>query len=438
MKLNRINAATLTASTLAATIGRINDGGGLALMCNYKTPMKGGKRTGPLTGIHRWVFRATLDGKVFEMGFGTLAEVGLADARRKAVEARQKVGRGEDPRAERQTKRADEAQAVEDVRRQRDGLPVAGSFREWTLRYVDKQAASWGAPEATRTKWLAQMNNHVFPTIGDSKIEAVTRPQLVEMFEAIEGAAAMHSVRKKVNQVLRFAKLSSALTENVCEHIQHVLRKHVGGNHPAVKTPEALADVLAKFAAYWGNETTKIAMMVQAYLFQRSDISASMEWAHINLKRGVWTVPAANMKGSAEDKATGEDHIIPLPRQVIAMLETLRPLTGAGRFVFPNALNAEDYMNTSSINTAMQKALGQRRGQEWVSYQTAHGFRALGISFGQVYCGEDKRVLDLIAGHVVGDNLGTRHMSATAVERRTRPGPASLCRLAGRDPRRLA
>jgi len=430
MKLNRINPAALTATKLSKALARINDGGGLALLPNYKS------KPGEFSGIHRWVFRATLAGKVFEMGFGTLAEVSLADARARAIEARQQVGRGEDPRAERQDKRAAERQAIEDAQRARAGLPVVGSFKDWTLRYVDKQAGSWGAPEASRTEWLGpaamddagkpvytgQMGNHVFPTLGDVKIEAIERPQLAALLAGIEGTSAMHAVRKKVNQVLRFAKLSGALKENVCEDIQHVLPKHIGGNNPAVKTAEALADVLNKFAAFGGGQVMKTAMMVQAYLFQRSDVSASMEWAHVNLKRGIWTVPAGNMKRDAEGKINGADHIVPLPRQIVAMLEALQPVTGAGRFVFPNAVRADDHMTADAINNAMQSALGKRRGQEWNSYQTAHGFRALGISFGQKYCGEDKRVLDLIAGHAIGDNLGTAYERNQWEEER---GPAA-------------
>ncbi|HSJ40315.1 MAG TPA: integrase arm-type DNA-binding domain-containing protein [Xanthobacteraceae bacterium] len=397
MKLNRINPAALSVNALSKASGRINDGGGLALLPNYKGN----------AGQHRWIFRGTLNGKAFEMGFGTLAEVSLAAARDKAVAARQQVGRGEDPRAERQDKRAADLQAIEDERRARLGLPVAGSFKDWATQYATSKAGTWVA--ATRAEFDSQLEKHVFPTIGNAKIAAVTRLQLVEMFRAIPGTAVMHAVRKKVNQVFNFAVDSEAIGKNPADGIQRVLPKHVGGNNPAVETAEALADVLNKFAAYAGGQIMRTAMMVQAYLFQRSDVSASMEWAHINLDRALWTVPGANMKRSAEDKETGGAHIVPLPRQIVAMLRDLHALTGGGRFVFPNAVRADDHMTADAINNAMQSALGKRRGQEWSAYQTAHGFRALGISFGQKYCGEDKRVLDIIAGHKIGDNLGTAY-----------------------------
>jgi integrase len=400
VKLNRINPASLSANALSKATERVNDGGGLALIPNYKS------KPGKLSGQHRWVFRSTLGGKVFEMGFGTLAEVTLADARAKAIEARQQVGRGEDPRAERQDKRAADLQAIEDARRAKLNLPVAGSFTDWAKQYAASKT-SW--VQATADEFDAQLAKHIPKAIGDAKIGTITRPQLAALFRGIEGKAAMHAVRKKVNQVFNFAVDSEAIDKNPADGIQRVLPKHVGGNNPAVSTAEALAVLLNQFAAFAGGPLMKTAMMVQAYLFQRSDVSASMEWAHLNLDRALWTVPGANMKRDAEGKLNGGDHIVPLPRQIVAMLRALQPLSGAGRFVFPNAVRADDHMNPTAINNAMQSAMGKRRGMEWEATQTAHGFRALGISFGQKYCGEDKRVLDIIAGHKIGDNLGTAY-----------------------------
>lgn len=406
MKLNRINPATLNANTLSKALERINDGGGLALLPNYKSKPDEDGKVRNFSGIHRWVFRSTLAGKVFEMGFGTLAEVTLAGARAKAIEARLAVGKGEDPRKERQDKRAADAQAIEDERRARLGLPVAGSFKEWAQQYAASKI-SWA--HKTADEFERQMNRHVLPTIGNAKISAISRAQVTEMLRGIEGTAILHAVRKKVDQVFNFAVDSSALDKNPCDGIHRILPKHVGDNNPAVDTAEALADVLNKFATYGGSQMMKTAIHVQAYLFQRSVITASMEWAHLNLDRAIWTVPGASMKRSAVDKKTGGAHIVPLPRQIVAMLRALQPVTGAGRYVFPIESRPDAHIPAPGINDAIQAALGKRKGQEWIAYQTGHGFRAIGISFGQRYCGEDKRVLDIVAGHKIGDSLGTAY-----------------------------
>jgi hypothetical protein len=46
-----------------------------------------------------WLLRYTIDGRAREMGLGPYPRVPLAEARRKATEARARIGRGEDPLA---------------------------------------------------------------------------------------------------------------------------------------------------------------------------------------------------------------------------------------------------------------------------------------------------------------------------------------------------
>ena len=200
MALNLIHPSKLKATALDGASGRINDGGGLALLPNYKGN----------AGQHRWVFRFTLAGKVAEMGLGVLAEVDLTAARKLADAARQKVGSGIDPRAERQTKKADNAQTAEDERRARLNLPVLNSVKDWVLRYVDKQRASWGSPLNTQREWIGidaaahkqgifggQMGKHVFPAIGDKKIETVPRMDITDLLLKICENAAADKAGKK-------------------------------------------------------------------------------------------------------------------------------------------------------------------------------------------------------------------------------------------------
>jgi len=64
-------------------------------------------------------------------------------------------------------------------------------------------------------------------------------------------------------------------------------------------------------------------------------------------------------------------HRVPLSRQVLAMVEELRPLTGDGRFLFPSFRSPRQCMSENTINAALRR-LGY--GQEEM---TAHGFRAM-------------------------------------------------------------
>src|SRR5262245_42491455 len=73
--------------------GRHADGGGLYLV------------VGP-GASRRWVFLFRWDGKLKEMGLGGFSSVPLADARRKAEEARRVLANGRNPISERQAEEA--------------------------------------------------------------------------------------------------------------------------------------------------------------------------------------------------------------------------------------------------------------------------------------------------------------------------------------------
>lgn len=442
MKLNILNPKQVTLSAVEKTVGRLNDGGGLALLCNVKS------KGGALSGQHRWVYRSTFGGKPFELGLGTLAEVSLATARELADEARKKVGAGIDPRQGKQDKRAEEAQAIEDARRAKLGLPVENSVKDWVLRHIAKQESSW-ASASTKIDWIGsekqlaegefggQMGKYVFPVIGNQNIRKVTRQEITNLLNAAQKEAAahvqgsngtetMHRLRNKLKAVFDFAMHSGYLEKNEVLGQEKVIPKKRGSNFPAVETAEALRQVLIDFDNYGGNLTTCVAMQVQAYLFQRPNITVGMKWAHVNLKRKLWTVPCADMKGDQEEKDTGAPHEIHLPRQVVKLLETLKAQAKDGAvYVFPNEKDENRPMPVSSLNEAMQFAMGKVDGQPWESYQVAHGFRSHGITFGPKHVelyGMPlvKDVMDVISGHKVGDYLGQAYMRDNFGDRRPR------------------
>lgn len=94
-----------------------------------------------------------------------------------------------------------------------------------------------------------------------------------------------------------------------------------------------------------------------------------MEWAEVELDKGLWTIQSSKMKRSVEEKAKGDAHVVPLPTQAVAMLRELVPLTGRGRYVFPGQRQHDRPMSDNSVRSALY-SLGFGTEQSW------HGFRA--------------------------------------------------------------
>jgi integrase len=69
-----------------------------------------------------------------------------------------------------------------------------------------------------------------------------------------------------------------------------------------------------------------------------------MKWADIDLEKGEWGYLVTKTK---------TDHLVPLARQAVAILEELRPLTGRYEHVFPGARDPHRAMSDAAINAAL-------------------------------------------------------------------------------------
>lgn len=86
-------------------------------------------------------------------------------------------------------------------------------------------------------------------------------------------------------------------------------------------------------------------------------------WSEFDLKKATWTIPKERMKAR-------RPHIVPLPRQAVAILKELHEVTGEYELVFAGRNNAKRPMSENTINKALSEAGYKDR-------QTGHGFRHL-------------------------------------------------------------
>src|SRR5262249_6730400 len=93
-------------------------------------------------GARSWLLRYQLARQVHDLGLGTYPEIGLADARQRALEARRQKANGTDPlvarRAAREASRIEEARTI--------------SFRNCAERYIAEHEAGW-RNDKHRAQW---------------------------------------------------------------------------------------------------------------------------------------------------------------------------------------------------------------------------------------------------------------------------------------------
>ncbi|MDR2522425.1 MAG: site-specific integrase, partial [Synergistaceae bacterium] len=88
------------------------------------------------------------------------------------------------------------------------------------------------------------------------------------------------------------------------------------------------------------------------------------EWGEIDAGASLWRIPAEKMKRRRE-------HVVPLSRQVLSVLENVKGITGASRYVFPSINSKSKPISGSTVRVAL-RSMGYENDQ-----MTAHGFRTL-------------------------------------------------------------
>lgn len=368
------------------------DGGGLYLMV---TP-----------DLKRyWRLTCYLNGKRKLLGLGRYPQVSLKEAREKRREMRALVEQGVDPVAEKQRVK-EEAVAVE-----RQEAANAGNTLEQIARRLYESKAG-RVTEDSRDKMLRQLEIHVFPAIGHKHLKEIEGKELLSLLRSVaektnHGRKMTYMARKLcqwIGEVYDLAHVEdSSFALNPCRVVIKHLPKHDGQHMPRVGFEE-LPAFLRALEAYGGHLTTKAAIWMLLYTGQRQASVRRAVWGNFDLVAAVW-----HRRPEKFDKLP---HDLPLPKQAVKLLQSIRPLTGQGEgdLVFPSVRSTKYMMSEASVCQAIR-----RMGFEMVG----HGLRAV-VSTGLNELGFDARMVDVQLGHKNPDTTEAAYNDAKHFKKRAK------------------
>ncbi|RPJ22727.1 MAG: DUF4102 domain-containing protein, partial [Desulfobacteraceae bacterium] len=299
-----------------------------------------------------WRFKYRLGGKEKLISLGTYPEVSLAQARARRDEARGQVADGIDPS---QARKALKAARVQNE----STFEVVA--REWHTKFTP----TWTPGHAVTIKSRLEFN--VFPWIGERPVNEIKAPELLMVLRRIESRGAFetaHRIRSICGQVFRYAVATGRAERDPAADLRGALPPVKPKHHSAITDPEKVAGLLRAIDSYQGSLVTKCALRLAPYLFVRPGELRQMEWAQINLEAGEWNIPAEKMK-------TRQPHLVPLAHQTLEILRELHPLTGTGKYVFPNPRTSKRPMSNNAVLAALRR-MGFEKEE-----MTGHGFRAM-------------------------------------------------------------
>ena len=318
------------------TVYRLTDGGGLYLQI---TPA-GGR-------LWRWKYR--FDGREKLMSFGTYPDVSLSLARERHVEARKLLASGTDPMAERKAEKAAAENSFQSI------------ARAWWEHWQDGK----NLRHAVQVK--RRMEADILPYLGARPIAAIEAPELVAMTKAIERRGARDIAKRALEttgQIFRYAIAHGYARRNPASEIRpgDILKSTRKVNYARVDARE-LPNLRRSIEVYQGTHVTRLALKLIALTFVRTSELIGARWAEFDLEACRWDIPAERMKMRTP-------HIVPLARQALDVLDTLRTLTGQSEWLFPGDRNAKKSMSNNTILKALERMGYKGR-------MTGHGFRGL-------------------------------------------------------------
>jgi integrase len=213
---------------------------------------------------------------------------------------------------------------------------------------------------------LRRLESNIFPALGARPIAQIDAPELLAAVRRIESRGAYdlaHRVLQVCGQVFRYGIATGRCTRDLAADLRGALTPHVKKNQAAVR-PEELPALIRSIATYdqLGDRQTMLALRLLALTFVRTGELIGATWTEIEREAALWIIPAARMKARAE-------HLVPLSRQALAILEELRELCRGSRFVFPGR-NRDKPISNNTMLFALYR-LGYK------GKMTGHGFRAV-------------------------------------------------------------
>ena len=301
-------------------------------------------------GARYWRLKYRYAGKEKLLAIGVYPEMSLADARAKRDEARKRLADGIDPGAERKEEKRLLAFKAQNT------FEAIG--REWW----DTKRGAWSQAHETAT--LARLEKQLFPRLGSLPIAEIEAPALLDTIRVIERRGALEVASKSLEvagQVFRYAITTGRASRDPSRDLRGALQTREVRHYSALKESE-LPEFLRKLDTYDGNTMTQLAIRLLMLMFVRTGELRGAEWKEFDIGKAEWRIPAERMK-------MGSEHIVPLSKQALGILEKLRPLSGKREHVFPNEHNPLKCMSENTILFALYR-MGYR------GRATGHGFRA--------------------------------------------------------------
>lgn len=353
-----------------------------------------------------WRIDYIINNKRKTLSLGTYPLTSLADARKKALELKKLVANGTDPSEIRKAAKEEELKLQIEHERISNGLPAINSFRciadEWFNKKMQNMAGAY------KSRVYSQLVRDVFPYIGNTHIAEVNSQELLKLVQEIERRGAIESAHRTLrtcSQIFRYGIVTGRLNSDVTLSLKGALSPVKSGHFSAITDVKKLKGLLSSIEYFTGSKVVKAALKIAPHVFVRPNELRTAKWSEIDFEAKEWRYLVTK---------TQTNHIVPLSNQVISILESIKPVTGHGIYIFPSLRSSN---GSKPISDATLLAALRRLGYE-KSEVTVHGFRATARTLLDEVLKFRPDYIEHQLAHNVRDPLGRAYNRTTHLEER--------------------
>lgn len=355
---------------------KLFDGGGLHLVVNPN-------------GSRLWRLAYRFAGKPKQLAFGPYPTVSLADARQKREDAKKLLLDGRDPSAARKLDKINAA------------ISEGNTFENLAAEYMARLAARESAPATiAKVKWL--LEGLAGPALGKRPIAEITPVEILALLQQVERSGRRESARRlrsTIGSVFRFAIATLRAQSDPTSALRDALERPKVKHRAALTDPKQLGGLLRAIDEYDGWPTLRSALLFTALTFARPGEVRGARWSEIDFDKAVWSIPETRMK-------MRRPHAVPLSQQAVAVLNEIRPLTGAADLIFPSIRSNKKLLSENAMNSALRR-MGFTQEE-----MTSHGFRAAASSILNER-GHSPDVIEAALGHLDQNEVRRAYNRAT-------------------------
>ncbi|MFL5239655.1 MAG: tyrosine-type recombinase/integrase [Rhizomicrobium sp.] len=227
--------------------------------------------------------------------------------------------------------RTDPSAAKQEAKR---AQAAARTFGEWAAEWLERERAAKPPYDDRTMAGKERYVGYLKTEFGSRLIPAIKRPDVIDYLKEFEQTGKLETrdrVRSVGEHICSYADIEGN-DYNPFRNLKNQLVDNDSAPRPAITKPAAqVAKLFRTIAApfergRFGDLVGHALRFISLTVVRPGEI-ADAEWSEFDFETARWTIPAEKMKMKHE-------HVVPLSRQAVAILNQVKELTGDRRYVF--------------------------------------------------------------------------------------------------------